>query len=109
MGYAGYAPGHKVVERTPLQGEERVQYPSPSFFLRLTKTKIVRFVFFFFSWFSAFHSTFLRGLRSVLLRPLPAERLRLINVDKSLEVMEKLTRNTAQAPGEEKFRQVGET
>ena len=48
MGYAGYAPGHKVVERTPLQGEERVQYPSPSFFLRLTKTKIVRFVFFFF-------------------------------------------------------------
>ena len=30
----------------------------------------------------------------------------MINTDKSLEIMEKLTRNTAQAPAEEKFRQV---
>lgn len=53
MGYAGYAPGHKVVELTVLQ-----------------------------------------------------QLLKLIKSDKSLETLEKLTRNTAQAPAEEKFRKV---
>ena len=56
MGYAGYAPGHKVAEMaTPLQ-----QY------------------------------------------------LALVKSDPTLETMEKLVRNTAQAPAEEKFRKVGE-
>mgnify|MGYP006073323517 CR=1 FL=1 len=54
MGYAGYAPGHKVVELTVLQ-----------------------------------------------------QLLKQIKSDKSLETLEKLTRNSAQAPGEEKFRKVG--
>jgi len=53
MGYAGYAPGHKVVELTVLQ-----------------------------------------------------QLLKQIKSDKSLETLEKLTRNSAQAPGEEKFRKV---
>ena len=53
MGYAGYAPGHKVVELTVLQ-----------------------------------------------------QLLKLIKSDKSLETLEKLTRNSAQAPAEEKFRKV---
>ena len=53
MGYAGYAPGHKVVELTVLQ-----------------------------------------------------QLLKLIKNDKSLETLEKLTRNSAQAPAEEKFRKV---
>ena len=53
MGYAGYAPGHKVVELTVVQ-----------------------------------------------------QLLKLIRSDKSLETLEKLTRNSAQAPAEEKFRKV---
>ncbi|EEH53526.1 uncharacterized protein MICPUCDRAFT_68787 [Micromonas pusilla CCMP1545] len=52
-GYAGYAPGHKVVMATPLQ-----------------------------------------------------QALKAVKDDKSLETMEKLTRNSAQAPAEEKFRRV---
>lgn len=34
------------------------------------------------------------------------EYLKMVKVDKSLETMEKLTRNSAQSPGDEKFRKV---
>eukprot|EP00961_Rhodomonas_salina_P109536 1474304-Rhodomonas_salina.1 len=53
MGYAGYAPGHKVVEKTPLQA-----------------------------------------------------KLAAVKDTGAFDLMEKLSRNIAQNPGEEKFRQV---
>ena len=34
------------------------------------------------------------------------EYLKMVKVDKSLETIEKLTRNSAQSPGEDKFRKV---